>query len=134
MPTREEITYIMVDDQMPSNRKIAPLSNGAFRLYVEALCWCSANHKDGIITIRAWNGMGTKKSRLELTEAELIVQSPDGSHVEVHDYLDIQRSQAEIAAVKERKSDAGKRGNHRRHHVNKGIRDPECEYCLKGVA
>lgn len=132
MPTREEITYILIDDQMPNNENIAPLSDAAFRLYVEAQCWCSANHKDGVILKRIWLSMGTPKAREDLITAARVIDH--GTHVEIHDYLDIQRSQAEIAELKAKKSLAGVKGNHRRHHVNKGIRDDDCPLCLKGVA
>lgn len=133
MPTREEITYILVDDRMPHHPKIADLSDGAFRLLIEAWCWCSTNKRDGEIPLRVWNGMGTKGARSELVAAQMIETGPR-SHVIAHDYLDIQRSQVEIEAARAKKSDAGRRGNHRRHHVNMGIRDDSCPLCLRGVA
>ncbi|WP_255254292.1 hypothetical protein [Streptomyces albidoflavus] len=35
--------WVRVDDRFPSHRKVALLSDRAFRLYVAALCWCSEN-------------------------------------------------------------------------------------------
>lgn len=132
MPTREEITYILVDNRMPANKKIAPLSDAAFRLVIESWCWCSAHGRDGEIPLRVWNGMGSKTARKALTDAGLVELG--GTDAVIHDYLDIQRSQAEIKAAKAAKSSAALVGNHRRHHVNKGVRDDKCPLCLKGVA
>src|SRR5438067_3206973 len=37
------------DDRFPSNRKVRLLSDGAFRLYVSAICWSAENLTDGVI-------------------------------------------------------------------------------------
>lgn len=37
------------DDRFPSNRKIRMLGDGAFRLYVSAVCWSAENLTDGFI-------------------------------------------------------------------------------------
>ena len=132
MPNREEITYILVHDRMPSHDKIAPLTDTAFRLMIEAWCLASVLGKDGKRLRRTWDAMGTKNSRVELTEGGLIELT--AAHATVHDYLDIQRSQVEIGKAKEKKSKASRIANHRRWHINKGVSDPECEFCLKEVA
>lgn len=41
--------WVKIEDRYPANRKIALLSDGAFRLDVEALCWASENGTDGVI-------------------------------------------------------------------------------------
>lgn len=132
MPTREEITYILLHDRMPDHEKIAPLTDAAFRRLVKGWCWCSVNHKDGWMPWVVWEGMTTPGQRTELENAGLVEHG--GDRAVFHDYLDIQRSQAEIADLKAAKSKAGIKGNHRRYHVNKGVRDPECPLCLRGVA
>lgn len=37
------------DDRYPSNRKVRPLSDAAFRLDVSAVCWSNENLTDGVI-------------------------------------------------------------------------------------
>ena len=42
--------WVKIDDQMPNDPEIDELSDGAFRLYVSALCYCQAELTDGYIT------------------------------------------------------------------------------------
>ena len=133
MPFREEISYILVHDEMPEHDKIEPLSDAAFRFLVETWCYCSRKENDGVIPEAAWKKRGTPKLRGDLEDAGLVEQRQDGKY-EIHDYLDIQRSSVEIEKARAAKSEGGKLGNHRRHHVNKRIVSPGCNYCLKGVA
>lgn len=133
MPFREEVNYITVHDEMPEHDKIEPLSDAAFRLLVETWCYCSRRENDGIMPAAVWLKRGTPKTREELEGAGLVAALAGGDY-EVHDYLDMQRSRAEIAALKVKKSEAGKLGNHRRHHVARSILAEDCSYCLKGVA
>ena len=133
MPVREEITYILVHDRMPSHPKIRPLSDKAFRLMVEAWCLCGEHTTDGVIAADVWRTMGTPAARKELIARGIAVVRDDGA-IEMHDYLDINRSSAEVERARSKKSEGGKLGNHRRHHVNKRVIDQNCDYCLKGVA
>jgi len=43
------VPWAKFDDRFPSNRKIRLLSDGAFRLYVSAVCWSAENLTDGVI-------------------------------------------------------------------------------------
>ncbi len=43
------MSWIKLDDALPSNRKIKDLSDRAFRLYVYGLCYCGRDLTDGII-------------------------------------------------------------------------------------
>lgn len=134
MPVREEITYILVHDRMPDHPKIRPLSDAAFRLLVRLWCHCGEHVvTDGKLDADVWLTMGTTKTRKELLDRRLVEEHDDGMY-EVHDWLDIQRSAAEVEALRAKKSEAGKMGNHRRHHVAKRIVAPDCPLCLKGVA
>lgn len=132
MPVREEITYILVHDRMPYHRKIKPLSDGAFRLLIEAWCWCGEYvETNGHMEDDVWQTMGRPATRTELVRRGL-VEEHDG-YVEIHDWLDIQRSAAEVEKLRAQKSEAGKLGNHRRHHVAKRVSAPDCPLCLRGV-
>jgi len=43
------VPWAKFDDRFPSNRKVRLLSDGAFRLYVSAICWSAENLTDGVI-------------------------------------------------------------------------------------
>ena len=133
MPFREEVNYIAVHDEMPEHDKIEALSDAAFRLLIETWCYCSRRENDGVMTEAAWKKRGRPTTRQELEEAGLVEKLTDGRY-EAHDYLDMQRSAKEAADLREKKSTAGKIGNHRRHHVAKGVTAKDCPYCLQGVA
>jgi hypothetical protein len=133
MPFREEVNYIAVDDEMPEHPKIEPLSDAAFRLLVTTWCYCSRRRNDGVMEEGVWLKRGTPKTRAELENAGMVKKLSDGRY-EAHDYLDMQRSAIEVAALREKKSNAGKLGNHRRHHVARGIKADDCSLCLGVVA
>lgn len=132
MPVREEITYILVHDRMPGHPKIRGLSDAAFRLLVEAWCYCGEHVTDGRIDMDVWRTMRTPQARKSLIDKGLVDEHE--THVVMHDYLDIQRSSAEVEKAREKKREGGRLGNHRKYHVNKRVIDQNCSYCLKGVA
>lgn len=41
--------WVKLDDQFPENKKVDPLSDGAFRLHVSGLCWSAKQLTDGFI-------------------------------------------------------------------------------------
>lgn len=101
-------TYITVHDGMPEHPKIEPLSDAAFRLLVTCWCWCSRNLTDGVISAASWEKRGTPKLRRELIAAGL-AEIVDGG-VQMHDYLDHQRSAAQVTALRQVRADAGRKG------------------------
>jgi hypothetical protein len=102
-------TYIKLHDGMPENHKIVGLSDAAFRLYIEALCWCSRNRSDGKMPAAALRRLGSVKAQREIGAAGLI-HAVDGGAWEIHDYLEHQRSKAEIEAGLEQRRSAGRNG------------------------
>src|SRR4051812_36732111 len=48
-PKEAQMPWARFDDRFPSNRKVRLLSDGAFRLYVSAICWSAENLTDGVI-------------------------------------------------------------------------------------
>jgi hypothetical protein len=105
---RDDRTYITVHDGMPDHPKVEELSDAAFRLLVTAWCWSSRNKTDGQIKAASWAKRGTAKARLELIAAGLAEETTEG--VEMHDYLEHQRSAAEIEALVEKRRLAGSKG------------------------
>lgn len=105
---RDPRTYITVHDGMPDHPKIDPLSDGAFRLLISMWCWCSRNETDGRVPLVTWKRRGTPKTRTELVGAGLVEVHDD--RVELHDYLEHQRSAAEIHELREKRRAAGSMG------------------------
>lgn len=105
---RDERTYITLHDGMPEHPKVDPLSDAAFRLVVDLWCWCSRNRTDGRVKIATWNKRGTPKARREIIDAGLAEMHDD--HVDMHDYLEHQRSAAEIDELREKRRAAGSKG------------------------
>src|ERR1035441_2792979 len=127
-------TYIRLHDGMPDHPKVVGLSDAAFRLYVESLCWCSRHLTDGAVTVPAMKpvGGGSPEAAKELAGADLF--EPDGvtGNWLVHDYIEHQRTSDEVAEFRESKRLAGVTGNHERWHVARQITDPSCELCAIG--
>ena len=92
--------WVRLDDRFPSHRKVALLSDRAFRLHVTALCWCSENLTEGAIRERELAVIsrirGAKKAALELEEAGLWDRTEDGWAV--HDYLEYNPDRARVQA------------------------------------
>lgn len=105
---RDKRTFITVHDGMPDHPKIEPLSDNAFRLLVTLWCWSSRNRTDGEIPEGVWKRRGSLKSRRELMRAGLV--EARGEDVDMHDYLEHQRSAAEIDELARKRAEAGSKG------------------------
>lgn len=136
--------WVKLDDRFPSHRKVALLSDRAFRLYVSALCWSSENLTEGRVADRELLVVsrirGAKTVAKEL-EAAGLWDRVAGAWV-IHDYLvynpDRQKvkderaaNAARQAAFRERKKaqrDAEKgAGNARSNAPSNGVTDSPAE-------
>jgi hypothetical protein len=127
-PTRfDPRGFIALDHGMPENPKVVDLDDAAFRMYIEAICYCSRQHTDGLIKVTAMRRLGSDESAKTLLDAKLFERR--GKDYEVHDYLFHQRSSDEIAQIREAKADNGTKGAHVRWHVAKRKPDPKCSLC-----
>lgn len=128
-------TYIRVHDGMPDHPKVETLSDRAFRLLVETWCWSSRYLTDGHVPANIWRRRGTPAARRELTAAGLVEDhGTDG--VRMHDYLEHQRSKAEVEEIRANRraaqQKASVKGNHSRWHVGpNGKPSDDCELCQK---
>jgi hypothetical protein len=100
--------YIKIHHGMPDHPKIEVLSDSAFRLLVSLWCWCDRHDTDGKVTLPVWERRGSKRARQELIDGHLAHIHP--AHVELHDYLEHQRSAEQKQAAKERARAAGSAG------------------------
>jgi hypothetical protein len=105
------VTWVKLDDGFDEHRKVMPLSANAFRLFVEALCFCNRNATDGELTklelAKLWR---RGKERDELVIAGLFEELDDGM-VAIHDYLKYNPSRAQVEGRREAVSE--KVRNHR---------------------
>lgn len=137
---------VNMDDQYPINRKVAGLSDAAFRLNTCAIFWCFRNATDGIIPAEDLRQVCPSLSKPEKAVEECTHRGTwhDARHPcdhadcpapvdvdgwAVHDYLEWQPSKDEAAGLRASKSDGAALGNHRRWHADRGIAKPGCPYC-----
>ena len=95
--------WVRLDDRFPSHRKVALLSDRAFRLYISALCWASENLTEGHITDRELplvaRVRGLKSVATELVDARLWDRVEGG--YAIHDYLEYNPDRARVQADRE---------------------------------
>ncbi|MFJ3289946.1 hypothetical protein ACIPMW_32260 [Streptomyces sp. NPDC086669] len=111
--------WVKLDDRFPSHRKIALLSDRAFRLHVSAICWCAENLTDGRIGDRELalitRVRGVKATAKQLEDAGLWDRTDDGWLI--HDYLDYNPSREQV--LLERKKNAERQERFRRRKNGK---------------
>lgn len=127
---------VNIDERFPRNRKVARLSDAAFRLYVQAVCWASENHTDGALTPEDLPHIAPAMRRRESAVTELVraglFEETGSLGWVVHDYLDYNPSSHVRKAMDEQKSTSGSFGAHTRWHTKRKIRDPDCKHCIAG--
>lgn len=97
------MTWVQIDDGMPEHPKILRLSDRAFRLQVEGLCYSNRNLTDGFVPSQVAHRSG-RKSALELVAAGCWDEA-DGGY-QIHDFDEYQPSRAEV--LKRREQTAGR--------------------------
>jgi hypothetical protein len=109
--------WVKLDDRFPSHRKIALLSDRAFRLHVSAMCWCAENLTDGRIGDRELGLVtrvrGVKATAKQLEDAGLWDRTEDGW--EIHDYLDYNPSREQVLIERKRNAERQERFRRRRN-------------------
>jgi hypothetical protein len=109
--------WVKLDDRFPSHRKVALLSDRAFRLHVSALCWCSENLTDGRIADRELplvaHVRGIKATAQQL-EAAGVWDRADGGWV-IHDYLDYNPSREQVLAERKKNAERQERFRQRKN-------------------
>lgn len=113
------MTWVKLDDRFPSHRKVALLSDRAFRLHVSAICWCAENLTDGHIDERELalitRVRGVKATAQQLEDAGLWDRVDDGWVI--HDYLDFNPSREQV--LLDRKKNAERQERFRRRKNGK---------------
>jgi hypothetical protein len=96
--------WIKMLNTFRSHPKVVPVGDGAFRLYVDGLCWCNEHLTDGTIpehmlaVIAPGLRANAKRAAGELVAAGLW-HGVEGGWV-VHNYLKVQTSAEKVAVSK----------------------------------
>lgn len=105
------MSWLRVEGRAPQHRKIAPLSDAAFRLHFTAKCWCAEELTDGVMPASvpatltaAPRGKALAKAVNELVSAGLWDINPDGGW-RVHDYLEYNPSAESVRAKQQQARD-----------------------------
>ena len=121
------MTWIKLDDSLPNNPKILPLSDGAFRLYIEGLCYANQYLTDGYLANAVLIRLDQNSNRDELVWAKLWIESEDG--IFINDYTEHQSSKADVEAKKEQVRDRVQRFRTKSNAVsNADVTLSETEY------
>lgn len=103
------MTYIRLDDDHPTNGKVADLSDAAYRRWVYLIAASSRHRTNGKVSDGLFRDIvPAKKTRDELVAQGFVYRN--GSGWVIHDYLKHQRSREQIEASIE----AGRTGARKR--------------------
>jgi hypothetical protein len=94
------MTWIKLDDKLPNNPKILPLSDKAFRLYIEGMCYANQYLTDGFLADAVIKRLDAGNVASELIEAGLWDECNGG--INIHDYMKHQTSKDEIESKQEK--------------------------------
>lgn len=143
------MSWVTFDDQFPVHRKVAGLSDAAFRLHTTAIFWCRANGTDGLVPRTDVDLVVPRLRQPERHAAECTRRGVwhdarhdcpsrdcpapvDADGWVIHDYFSLHPTKAEATTAQANaaaaKSDGGKLGNHRKWHRD-GRTSPSCPYC-----
>lgn len=128
------MTWFKVDDRFPESDKVIELMlrpEGLAALGVWTLCgaWAAGRGNGGRITEAVVKRFrGTKKHVAALVSVGLWDAS-DGDW-QFHDWDDYNESAEAAEAVKVAEREAGRRGNHERWHVKRGVVAKSCPFCV----
>lgn len=108
--------WVRLDDHFDDHKKVEPLSDSAFRTFVESLCYSNRNLTDGFVEADVAKKRWPRKAINELMARDLWEQAEGG--YQVHDYAQYQLTSeqilAERAAARERMKEL--RGQRTKRH------------------
>lgn len=132
------MVWVKLDDQFPIHRKIAKLSDPAFRLHAAAIAWCARNLTDGVVPADELDDVcaqvrAPERFATELADRKVNVwhaagydcPSPncsapahdeDGKPIDgwvIHDYLEYQPARSKVLRIKKARKVAGAEGGRR---------------------
>jgi len=121
--------WVRFDDQFPIHRKLAGLSDAAFRLHVSAIFWCARNLTDGVVPVGDLEDVSARVRTPTRFAAELVIRrlwhlgdeecdseqcvaagAPGIDGWVIHDYLEYQPSRSKVLQTREERKKAGAEG------------------------
>lgn len=125
--------WFKVDDKLHDHRKARKAGKSAMGVWVLSGSWSMDNETDGFIPADVLSRWGTAADARRLIDAGLWRETTHKGEqgYRFHDWSRFQPSAAVTAAKRAKEAEAGLRGNHKRWHADRGITDPECEYCYR---
>jgi hypothetical protein len=111
------VTWVQIDDQFPEHRKIAGLSDAAFRLHFSGIAYCSRQLTDGLIEADAVPTLVRKFRPAALAEIVdrglwkpiTLPGAPKPAVYEIHDYLQWNPSREVVLARREKASERARK-------------------------
>lgn len=125
------MAWFKVDDKLHDHRKVRAAGKAAMGVWVLAGSWCMASETDGFVPESVLNRWGAKKDADRLVAVgfwEPATQDGEDGW-RFHDWLTYQPDARTLQLVREAESKAGSFGNHKRWHINRKVRDPQCSFC-----
>ncbi len=119
---------VRLDQGMPEKDSIMALSDAAFRLMVEAICYCGRAETDGAIPVAWLRKNGRPRAIKELIDQGHLTL-PDPSRYLLVDYLSWNRAADEVDSIRASRSESGQKGAHMRWHVPSRKRVKGCALC-----
>ncbi len=125
--------WFKVDDKLHDHRKSRKAGKSAMGVWVLAGSWSMDNDTDGFIPCDVLARWGTVADARRLIDAGLWREATHKGEQgwRFHDWSRFQPSAAVTAAKRAAEAEAGIRGNHKRWHADRGLTDPDCEYCYR---
>lgn len=108
--------YVQLDVNWPDHHKVIEVGIEGAGLHAIVLCLAKRQETDGWVHRRMLYRQGATDDLIDRV-ASCGLLDLDGSLVRPHGWHDRNPSQAAIDAKRASKSEAGKRGNHARHHA-----------------
>lgn len=115
------MTWVRIDDSFPNHPKIIGLSDGAFRLYITALCYSNAYLTDGIVPQKTIKKLSNFRHISALIEANLWEKCGDDIIILGYEEYQFTKEKVEI----ERKKAAERMSKSRSLQRTKGVTSPE---------
>lgn len=131
------MSWVRRDDQASIHRKVAPLDDATYRLWSEAIEWCSRNTTDGRISK---GELATVSRRASVVRADTLVRQglwhragwhcvsdkcppSEGDGWVVHDYLDYQPSREKVRAEQAAKAERQRKWQEKRRQQKDASQD-----------
>ena len=129
------MTWFRLDDTWLTNPKIQAAGLKGRALWVAAGLHCAQHLTDGVIdkamlpVLAALAGVGAGRKEAA-TLVALGLWEDHGESFVVPTWAEYQPLREDVEAIREQKQQASMIGNHKRHHLGKGISNPSCPLCL----